>query len=160
MEDDNFEVSVRATFTPIDGKEVDLEVDEYVQGSARALIHLLDMATDFTIQSEGALSWSFIGDIMETPLQRALRESEAAQELTRNDNIQIKVDTIQYEQVETKVESCGVCTEEFETTSTVSVLSCQHIFHEECVREWGHYNQSCPLCRASIPIIEQEEKSE
>lgn len=159
MEEDNFQISVKATYTPIDGEEVDLEVDEYVQGSARALIHLLDLATDFVSHPEGKVTWSFLGDLLESPLQRALRESSRAQELTRSEDIQIRVTTQLYSETDTKSTTCSICTEDFEVTTTVSILDCGHVYHESCIREWGRYRPNCPLCRTSI-IVEQEEKSE
>ena len=31
-------------------------------------------------------------------------------------------------------------------------LGCNHIFHLECLRMWLQHQQSCPLCRADIPV--------
>ena len=32
----------------------------------------------------------------------------------------------------------------------IAELSCQHIFHEDCLQEWVQKNEVCPLCRAPV----------
>jgi hypothetical protein len=49
---------------------------------------------------------------------------------------------------------CTVCCETFEKPDTqVSVLACGHTFHPRCIREWGHYNAVCPMCKHPIPVL-------
>ena len=31
---------------------------------------------------------------------------------------------------------------------------CQHIFHPECLKLWAEKKNECPVCRRSIPCIE------
>eukprot|EP00597_Dinobryon_sp_UTEXLB2267_P012558 CAMPEP_0170127136 /NCGR_PEP_ID=MMETSP0020_2-20130122/20221_1 /TAXON_ID=98059 /ORGANISM="Dinobryon sp., Strain UTEXLB2267" /LENGTH=424 /DNA_ID=CAMNT_0010360459 /DNA_START=46 /DNA_END=1320 /DNA_ORIENTATION=+ len=45
--------------------------------------------------------------------------------------------------------NCLVCREEMETGKK---LPCGHIFHLTCLRTWLQHQQSCPLCRADIPV--------
>ena len=49
-------------------------------------------------------------------------------------------------------ESCSICMIEFSETDgkQVAELSCEHIFHEECLQQWVLKNDSCPICRRSI----------
>lgn len=42
---------------------------------------------------------------------------------------------------------CLICHEEMETAKK---LACQHIFHFNCLKEWLHRQQSCPICRTEI----------
>jgi hypothetical protein len=46
---------------------------------------------------------------------------------------------------------CIICTELLVVNAHISVCSCGHIFHEECLFRWiksAAQNQSCPQCRA------------
>ncbi|KAM7278177.1 hypothetical protein ACFE04_005311 [Oxalis oulophora] len=45
---------------------------------------------------------------------------------------------------------CVVCFEEFHLGLIVTVLPCQHNFHNECIENWLIINNSCPLCRLEI----------
>ncbi|KAM7280539.1 hypothetical protein ACFE04_007673 [Oxalis oulophora] len=45
---------------------------------------------------------------------------------------------------------CVVCFVEFPLGLIVTVLPCQHNFHNECIESWLRINNSCPLCRLEI----------
>ena len=49
-------------------------------------------------------------------------------------------------------ESCIICCSEFNVDETVVNLTCKHMFHEKCIKEWCHYKSTCPLCNEKIPI--------
>jgi len=44
---------------------------------------------------------------------------------------------------------CLICREGMETGKK---LACGHVFHLDCLRMWLQHQQSCPLCRAEIPL--------
>jgi E3 ubiquitin-protein ligase synoviolin len=44
---------------------------------------------------------------------------------------------------------CLICREGMETGKK---LPCGHVFHLDCLRMWLQHQQSCPLCRAEIPV--------
>lgn len=44
---------------------------------------------------------------------------------------------------------CLVCRETMESGKK---LPCGHVFHVDCLRMWLQHQQSCPLCRADIPV--------
>jgi hypothetical protein len=46
-------------------------------------------------------------------------------------------------------EKCAICLIEFKKEG-VRLSNCNHIFHNDCLNEWLHYNNNCPLCRTSI----------
>ncbi|CAE7581461.1 RMR1 [Symbiodinium natans] len=52
-----------------------------------------------------------------------------------------------------KDKSCLCCLEDFQGTSSIAVLPCGHIFHEECITSWAlatsKAGNSCPQCRSS-----------
>jgi hypothetical protein len=51
-----------------------------------------------------------------------------------------------------KSETCGICLEPNDRTS--SSLSCHtaHTFHHTCLKQWKETSRTCPLCRQPIPL--------
>ena len=49
---------------------------------------------------------------------------------------------------------CSICYEDFNNESSVSLLNCGHYFHTKCIKKWGNRNNTCPVCRKEIPLIE------
>mgnify|MGYP001191163556 FL=1 len=45
---------------------------------------------------------------------------------------------------------CTICLEPFRKQNAVIILSCDHKFHENCIKLWLNKNNSCPLCRENI----------
>ena len=54
---------------------------------------------------------------------------------------------------EHKNKNCSICYSKLGLNNNITILNCNHIFHYDCISTWGHYKQSCPLCRQNIPII-------
>ena len=74
----------------------------------------------------------------------------------RNPNYKIDVNCIQYDPKNHDVGDdnyCSICQAEYVKNDALTVLSCDHIFHNKCIEEWGHFNASCPICRAEIPLL-------
>lgn len=42
---------------------------------------------------------------------------------------------------------CPICIEEFKHGDTLMIMSCSHIYHIKCIREWNINNNTCPMCR-------------
>lgn len=58
-------------------------------------------------------------------------------------------------------DKCFICLELFENGDNVcSLTTCQHSFHEDCLKNMVQYNPVCALCKADIntfeDIVEQE----
>ena len=46
---------------------------------------------------------------------------------------------------------CIICLGEMIFEENISkIKECEHYFHQDCLKEWGTYKNSCPLCRHSI----------
>ncbi len=45
--------------------------------------------------------------------------------------------------------TCSVCIEDFVVGEKVFQLSCNHLYHQPCLRPWLLLNRTCPLCRKS-----------
>ncbi|KAG1333897.1 hypothetical protein COCNU_03G000160 [Cocos nucifera] len=50
------------------------------------------------------------------------------------------------------VGTCAVCLEEVEWLRSIQ-LHCSHVFHLHCIAPWLQRKNSCPLCRATVPLI-------
>lgn len=50
--------------------------------------------------------------------------------------------------------SCSICTEDFVSGETLSMLPCGHTYHDSCVGRWFDQEQgpSCPLCRRQLVL--------
>lgn len=53
---------------------------------------------------------------------------------------------------------CSICIDKFSKSSDVIQLECNHIFHEECIKQWLKTSKTCPVCRkrVNITISDQE----
>ena len=49
---------------------------------------------------------------------------------------------------------CAVCRDAFEVGHRATRMPCsaRHVFHAACVAEWLERNDSCPMCRAALPV--------
>ena len=45
---------------------------------------------------------------------------------------------------------CSICLENYKKDDMIIILSCNHDFHEPCLKEWSKNNNSCPHCRENI----------
>ena len=89
-------------------------------------------------------------------IERIFSEDES---LFRDSKREIRINTQAFNTTNMKFDECSICTECFEYEDKVSVLECTHIFHSNCIKEWGHYNPSCPICKSTIPVEERELQS-
>lgn len=49
------------------------------------------------------------------------------------------------------VSRCGICISQFKGDQHGSTsLSCRHIFHKSCLRQWLVRSKTCPLCHVSL----------
>lgn len=86
------------------------------------------------------------------PLQIAIQNSENDLQLRKNDNVVVIVETQPYDTTDKKYEECSICTDKYDKKENVSVLNCGHVYHPKCIKEWGKYKPSCPVCKAGISI--------
>ena len=45
---------------------------------------------------------------------------------------------------------CSICLDNYKKDDMIIILSCNHNFHEPCLKEWSKNNNSCPHCRENI----------
>lgn len=47
--------------------------------------------------------------------------------------------------------TCSICLSEFNKDEVALILpECEHLFHEECIKEWFKRNHFCPFCRNNV----------
>lgn len=45
---------------------------------------------------------------------------------------------------------CAVCIESYKEGDVVTVLTCNHIFHKDCIEPWLLDKRTCPMCKCDI----------
>jgi hypothetical protein len=92
-------------------------------------------------------------NIYSNSLRIALNRSDEDQELSRQEDVVVNVTSQRYNTTTKKFDSCSICQEKYINNEMVSVLKCEHIYHTKCIKEWGHYNPSCPVCKEKIATL-------
>ena len=94
-------------------------------------------------------------DTEEDDINRATSESFESQpdSLVKTDKI-IIISSQRYEtlvdNIQEDTKECCICYEEFIKESMISITNCNHIFHTDCIKEWGRYKTECPICREKL----------
>ncbi|CAI9785526.1 unnamed protein product [Fraxinus pennsylvanica] len=47
-------------------------------------------------------------------------------------------------------DTCVVCRLDYEDGDTLTLLSCKHSYHPECINNWLRINKVCPVCGAEV----------
>jgi hypothetical protein len=82
------------------------------------------------------------------------------QQLERNEEVVLDINKVAYSSTDKTETECPICCSNFIDDENVSITSCKHYFHSNCLVEWGHYNTACPVCRTDIPVIDKKENAE
>ena len=82
------------------------------------------------------------------------------QQLERNEEVVLDINKVVYSTTDKTETECPICCGNFTNDENVSITSCKHYFHTNCLVEWGHYNAACPVCRSDIPVIDKKENDE
>ena len=45
---------------------------------------------------------------------------------------------------------CTICLEFFKDKDTISILNCNHKFHNKCIQPWVDNQSTCPICRCIL----------
>ncbi|XP_077317087.1 uncharacterized protein LOC143939376 [Lithobates pipiens] len=55
---------------------------------------------------------------------------------------------------------CTICLLGYEPGEDTAILTCGHEFHMGCIQHWIEQSATCPLCRALIPIPQQDQQDQ
>jgi hypothetical protein len=69
----------------------------------------------------------------------------------KNVNLLIKKEKLKIKNFSENTKCC-ICISDFEVDEEVGITSCFHVFHYDCLIEWGKYKTTCPLCLQNIPF--------
>lgn len=50
-----------------------------------------------------------------------------------------------------ELNQCAVCQDEFEKGTQVKQMPCKHVYHDDCLLPWLELHNSCPVCRHELP---------
>ncbi|KAL5706503.1 RING-type E3 ubiquitin transferase [Ranunculus cassubicifolius] len=59
---------------------------------------------------------------------------------------------------DSSTDQCVICRLEYEDEDTLTVLSCKHMYHSECINNWLHINKVCPICSAEVSTSDKREE--
>ncbi|KAI0562722.1 hypothetical protein FGB62_55g069 [Gracilaria domingensis] len=59
-----------------------------------------------------------------------------------------------------QLNSCPICTEQFELHEIARRLPCGHMYHSECIVPWLKQHCTCPMCRKELPTDNREYEEE
>ncbi|XP_057960531.1 E3 ubiquitin ligase BIG BROTHER-related [Malania oleifera] len=51
-------------------------------------------------------------------------------------------------------DSCVICRLDYEEGDTLTVLSCKHSYHADCLNNWLQINKVCPVCNTEVSTSE------
>ncbi|XP_063059932.1 E3 ubiquitin-protein ligase RNF128a [Engraulis encrasicolus] len=78
---------------------------------------------------------------------------------------QLQVRTVKQGDKETgpDEDTCAVCIESYKAGDVLSILTCNHFFHKQCIEPWLLEHRTCPMCKCDIlkalgvePDLEEE----
>ncbi|OMO62496.1 Zinc finger, RING-type [Corchorus olitorius] len=52
-------------------------------------------------------------------------------------------------------DSCVICRVDYEDGDSLTVLTCKHSYHPECINNWLKINKVCPVCSAEVSTSAQ-----
>ena len=91
----------------------------------------------------------YSGELLEEALIRQIEEESFEEDcqLVKNDKIRIIFTrTKDYDPTDV----CSICLEKFGRKQVIAKINCEHLFHKNCITEWGKYKADCPSCRKTI----------
>lgn len=89
------------------------------------------------------------------PIEQVLIDSmnEQPDSLSKTDHI-ISISSQRFQTLDEKIQEenkdCSICINSYNSDDMISITNCNHIFHTDCIKEWGKYKTQCPVCRTNL----------
>ena len=94
-------------------------------------------------------------------IKKAIRRLKNMWSVTNSDIRRVTREELQsiLNKISYKDENCSICLCEYSSGERIATLSCGHVYHEGCIKQWLNTdaNKTCPLCRAAGVIISRIE---
>ena len=94
-----------------------------------------------------------INDPIESVLQDSFEINQQNCGLEKTDHI-IKISSQRYsyltDTIKFENKCCTICIVDFENDDMISITNCNHIYHTDCIKEWGKYKTECPIWREPL----------
>ena len=87
-------------------------------------------------------SWLSCFDLIKTCATNCIKSFRTKKKVTIK-----KVDS---DDEDNLLNECSICLDNYKKDDMIIILSCNHNFHEPCLKEWSKNNNSCPHCRENI----------
>jgi len=62
----------------------------------------------------------------------------------------VKIKKVDSDDEDNLLNECSICLENYKKDDMIIILSCNHNFHDDCLKGWFKNNNSCPHCRENI----------
>ena len=86
--------------------------------------------------------------IYDMVLTESFEETHNSHNIKKPDQI-LKIEFIPFKG---ENKECSICKEKFKKDDMVTDIKCKHLFHKDCIMEWGKYKNECPNCRDELPL--------
>ncbi|XP_022141521.1 E3 ubiquitin-protein ligase RING1 [Momordica charantia] len=64
--------------------------------------------------------------------------------------------TVTEDLLNSEMNQCAVCIDEFQIGIKVKQMPCKHVFHDDCLLPWLELHNSCPVCRFELPTDDSD----
>ena len=103
---------------------------------------------------EEILNYTMIPNTIENMLDDMVYETVLIESLENNENTKKpdQILKIKFTPFKDGDKECSICMEKFKKNDMVTDIKCKHLFHKDCIMEWGKYKNECPNCRDKLPL--------
>jgi len=122
-----------------------IPITQNIINNANVMVYMYNF--DNNIRSRNNLLYNTILNILDTMNSEVENDEEEKETLTEEEFNELEVIKITHTHLLEDCE-CSICIDKFELEQDAIKLSCNHLFHKDCIKlHLLNYNDKCPLCR-------------